>query len=80
LLRDILSAIANPTGAFITSNCNNMCSKTARYGCNANGVCANIAGGPYTTSNCDNECKPTSQMGKLLEEIYYDKSKISGRV
>jgi hypothetical protein len=57
-----------------------MCSKVARYGCNANGVCTNIAGGPYTTSNCDNECKPTSQTGKLLEEIYYDKSKISGRV
>lgn len=72
------SCIANPTGAFITSNCNNMCSKTARYACNDNGVCTNIEGGPYTTSNCDNECKPTSQTGKLLEEIYYDKSKVNG--
>lgn len=69
--------IQNPTGAFVTSNCNNMCNITPRYACNNLGVCQLTSGGPYTVSNCDNECIPAGK--KLLEESFYNRAKTSGR-
>jgi hypothetical protein len=35
-------------------------------------------GGEYTNSSCDNECKASNK--KLLEEIFYDKSRANGSV
>jgi len=72
--------VENSTGAFLTRDCNNMCSSNTRYACNSKGVCEFNVNGPYTTDNCNNECKLISSTGKLLEEKYYNKSKVSGKV
>ena len=71
--------IENLTGAFLTSDCNGFCNaSTKRYDCNSKGACIEMNGGEYTNSSCDNECKASNK--KLLEEIFYDKSRANGSV
>lgn len=70
--------VQNPTGAFLTSNCNNMCvASSKRYACNSSGICQLNTYGLYTTDNCNNECIPVDK--KWLEEIYYYTTKVANR-
>ncbi len=71
--------IENSIGAFLTSNCDGFCGGTTkRYACNSLGSCVLNTGGNYITSNCNNECKTSNR--KLLDNIFYDKTKAGGTV